>query len=277
MEPNTAEEFDTLPHVILTQGGEWDPTALDHMLTDDDDWVSKVKRDDDQECDSPFDNRGECKHREPVKAGVQIQLDRQAKILTTLKSTFITTRLKSTFMQTMQPDKHIKRIRKHPLSTKCVFMRARACLTMKLKPLRKRKTRPKRTLKRPLLQQRPSPNLLIAPSVEGNFYMCQLRRLGEHLLLRLRMQLPLCMGPRQTKLSSLQALHSTFVEERKQQQLTPCLPMCQQSTRQAMRERRCSWGEAHCTQIVMDSVLQVNSLMPCWTTSEKGEIRPCQL
>ena len=72
MEPNAAKEFDTLPHVILTQGGEWDPAVLDHMLTDDDDWVSKVKRNKDQECDSPFDNRGECKHREPVRAGVPI-------------------------------------------------------------------------------------------------------------------------------------------------------------------------------------------------------------
>jgi len=37
MEPNTAEEFDTLPQAILTQGGEWDPAVLDHTLTDDDD------------------------------------------------------------------------------------------------------------------------------------------------------------------------------------------------------------------------------------------------
>jgi len=72
MEPNPAEEFDTLPHVILTQGGEWDLTVIDHMLTDDDDWVSKVKREDDEECDFPFDKRGECKHWEPVKVGVQI-------------------------------------------------------------------------------------------------------------------------------------------------------------------------------------------------------------
>jgi len=72
MEPNAAEEFDTLPHIILTQGGEWDPTALDHILTEDPDWVSKAKRKEDQEHDSPFDNRGECKHREPVRAGVPI-------------------------------------------------------------------------------------------------------------------------------------------------------------------------------------------------------------
>jgi len=73
MEPNTANEFDTLPHVTLTQGGEWDPTALDHTLTDDDDWFSKVKRDEDQKHESPFDNRGEYKHREPVRAGVPIE------------------------------------------------------------------------------------------------------------------------------------------------------------------------------------------------------------
>jgi len=72
MEPNTAEEFDTLPHVTLTQGGEWDPTVLDRTLTDNPDWVSKAKREEDQEYNSPFDNRGEYKHREPVRAGVAI-------------------------------------------------------------------------------------------------------------------------------------------------------------------------------------------------------------
>jgi len=72
MEPNTAKEFDTLPHVMLTQGGELDPTALDHILTDNPDWVSEVKREEDQEHDSSFDNRGEYKHREPVRAGVAI-------------------------------------------------------------------------------------------------------------------------------------------------------------------------------------------------------------
>jgi len=73
MEPNAAEEFVTLPCVILTQGGEWDPAVLDHMLTDDDKWVSKVKQDEDQEHDSPFNDRGEHKHREPVRAGVPIE------------------------------------------------------------------------------------------------------------------------------------------------------------------------------------------------------------
>jgi len=35
--------------------------------------VSKVKQDEDQEYNSPFDNRGEYKHREPVRAGVPIE------------------------------------------------------------------------------------------------------------------------------------------------------------------------------------------------------------
>jgi len=59
MEPNRAEEFDTLPHIVLTQGGEWDPTVPDHMLTDNDNWVSKAKRDEDQECDSPQQGRAQ--------------------------------------------------------------------------------------------------------------------------------------------------------------------------------------------------------------------------
>jgi len=36
-EPSAAAEFDKLPHVVLTQGGEWDPAALCHVITDDED------------------------------------------------------------------------------------------------------------------------------------------------------------------------------------------------------------------------------------------------
>jgi len=69
MEPNTTEEFDKLPHVVLTQGGEWDPSVLDHILTDDEDWANKVKREGDPVYESPFDLRGEYKHREPPTIG----------------------------------------------------------------------------------------------------------------------------------------------------------------------------------------------------------------
>jgi len=69
MEPYTADEFDKLPHVALTQGGEWDPSAPDHILTDDKDWVSKVKREGDPIYESPFDLRGEHQHRDPPIIG----------------------------------------------------------------------------------------------------------------------------------------------------------------------------------------------------------------
>jgi len=69
MEPNTADEFDKLPPVALTQGGEWDPSVSDHILTDDEDWVSKVKREGDPVHESPFDLRGEHEHREPPTIG----------------------------------------------------------------------------------------------------------------------------------------------------------------------------------------------------------------
>jgi len=48
-------------------------TGPQTVLTDDDDWVSKAKGDDDQEHDSPFNDRGEHKHRDPVRAGVPIE------------------------------------------------------------------------------------------------------------------------------------------------------------------------------------------------------------
>ena len=69
MEPNSAEEFDRLPHVVLTQGGEWDPTVLDHILTDDENWANQVKREGDPVYESPFDLRGEYKHKEVPKTG----------------------------------------------------------------------------------------------------------------------------------------------------------------------------------------------------------------
>ena len=73
MEANTTKEFEELPHVVLTQGGEWDPTVLDHILTDDPDWVNKVKRDEDKEYKAPFDERGEYLHKQPANPGVILE------------------------------------------------------------------------------------------------------------------------------------------------------------------------------------------------------------
>jgi hypothetical protein len=36
--PYTDQELDTLPHVILTSELEWDPSVLDHIFKDDEQW-----------------------------------------------------------------------------------------------------------------------------------------------------------------------------------------------------------------------------------------------
>jgi hypothetical protein len=36
------EEWDTLPHILLTSEDEWDPTTLDRELNDDDDWYNAL-------------------------------------------------------------------------------------------------------------------------------------------------------------------------------------------------------------------------------------------
>jgi hypothetical protein len=40
--PYTDEEWDALPHVILTSNMDWDPTVLDHTRDDDDKWFDAV-------------------------------------------------------------------------------------------------------------------------------------------------------------------------------------------------------------------------------------------
>ena len=43
------------------------------ILTDNENWVDEVKREDDEVYDSPFDSRGEYKHKEPPKIGTTIE------------------------------------------------------------------------------------------------------------------------------------------------------------------------------------------------------------
>jgi len=38
----TDDEWDTLPHVVLTSDVDWDPTALDHDLDDDKEWYDAI-------------------------------------------------------------------------------------------------------------------------------------------------------------------------------------------------------------------------------------------
>jgi len=217
MEPNTAEEFNTLPHVILTQGGEWDPTVLDYVLTDDDDWVSKVKRDEDQEYDSPFDNRGECKHKEPVRAGVPIDNPtgppsedpddvevnlHSGKIQVNFHADDTTRQVHQAYQEASNlnkthvyegegvPDNEVETVEEEDETKEDIEANT------------------------PTVE--PSQNLLTTPSIVDNSYMYRLKRSRRLSKPQPRMQQQLYMGPKLTRHSSLRIPHSTFVEEKKQ-------------------------------------------------------------
>ena len=66
MVPNTDDEWDTLPHIILTSGDDWNTTVLDNTLTDREDWYNTVKDIHDGLIDTPFDEYGEYRHRQPT-------------------------------------------------------------------------------------------------------------------------------------------------------------------------------------------------------------------
>ena len=40
LRPFTDEEWTTLPHIVLTSDADWDPSVLDHRLSDDDKWYN---------------------------------------------------------------------------------------------------------------------------------------------------------------------------------------------------------------------------------------------
>lgn len=65
MQPNTDKQFEELPHVIFTSGAEWDPTVLDNIISDQEDWYTNIKDLNEGLIVTPFDERGNYKHREP--------------------------------------------------------------------------------------------------------------------------------------------------------------------------------------------------------------------
>ena len=63
MVPNTKDEFESLPHILLTSGDEWDPKVLDLTLTGTEDWYNTIKELDDGLISTPFDQHGNYKRR----------------------------------------------------------------------------------------------------------------------------------------------------------------------------------------------------------------------
>ena len=66
MQPNTQEEYDTLPHIFLTGAEPWDPSVLDNVISDKDDWQNLVEDLDEGSIPHPFDQFGNFKEREPI-------------------------------------------------------------------------------------------------------------------------------------------------------------------------------------------------------------------
>lgn len=65
MYPNSRKEWDTLPHVILTSGDDWNPKVIDHDLTNDSEWINVLKDLDEGSMNSPFDEYGNYRKRQP--------------------------------------------------------------------------------------------------------------------------------------------------------------------------------------------------------------------
>ena len=65
MHPHTDKEWEDLPHVVLTGSDTWNPTHLDNILTDKEDWYNTLKDLDDGLIQTPFDEFGNYRHRTP--------------------------------------------------------------------------------------------------------------------------------------------------------------------------------------------------------------------
>ena len=63
MRPYTDQEWDTLPHVILSSDLEWDPSVLDHVMDDDENWFDALEDTPTFIGDDNFNEYGDYKHR----------------------------------------------------------------------------------------------------------------------------------------------------------------------------------------------------------------------
>jgi hypothetical protein len=61
MHPHTDQEWEELPHVLLTEDANWDPTHMDHEQDDNPAWYEQ--QDDPPLLNSDFDLCGDYHHR----------------------------------------------------------------------------------------------------------------------------------------------------------------------------------------------------------------------
>ena len=62
VDPHTDQEWEDLPHVVLTSDAEWDPSVLDHELDDDEQWFDALSDAPDSLLGNPFNEVGDCRH-----------------------------------------------------------------------------------------------------------------------------------------------------------------------------------------------------------------------
>ena len=66
LRPYTDDEWDNLPHVILTSDLDWDPTILDNIIDDNNTWFDSVSNLQDDSVSNLFDLHGNYRHRHVV-------------------------------------------------------------------------------------------------------------------------------------------------------------------------------------------------------------------
>jgi hypothetical protein len=85
MQPNTTKEYKELPHVILTGGTPWNPTVLDNVISDKEDWYNNIKDLHNGLIKTPFDEYGNYRHWEPVQGIMD-----EAEMMTMMNCTWVT-------------------------------------------------------------------------------------------------------------------------------------------------------------------------------------------
>ena len=72
MEPPSDDDMNTLPVVILTSDGRWDPRVLDNVISDNDEWHQDIKPMDDGLVQSDWDAFGEYKKLTPPQPFIKL-------------------------------------------------------------------------------------------------------------------------------------------------------------------------------------------------------------
>jgi len=248
-------------------------TALDHILTDDPDWVSKAKRD--EECDSPFDNRGECQHREPVRAGVPIDnpTGPPSKDPDDIEVNFHSRNIKVNFhaddatREAHQAHQEVSNLNK-------IFVHeGKGMPDNEVETVEEEEDETEEDIEANAPPVETKLKSVDCSKCRRQFLCVPIEKIKRTFAVTTQNAASVVHGPKanQTLKSPNPALN---IRQRKEVVATDSLfadvpavdtPGC------AGAQMFVGQTSLQCSQAVMDSVLQVNFLTPCWTASEKGQ------